>query len=142
MTNQNIKALSLKQPFASLIVNWTKKIELRTWNTNYRWRFRVHASLAPYTKKDYMWLKYDEKMNWVIVWLAELIDVKKYKNKEEYQADMKLHCATDPSWFHEPLYWFIIWKTIKISPVKCKWSLNFFAPSIDLDAEKFIIYGE
>jgi hypothetical protein len=39
-----MKALSIKQPWASLIIEGTKKIENRTWKTNYRGRILVHAS--------------------------------------------------------------------------------------------------
>lgn len=43
-TETNIKALAIKQPWAWLIVNGYKDIENRTWNTNYRGTFFVHAS--------------------------------------------------------------------------------------------------
>lgn len=42
-----MKALSIKQPFASLIVLGIKDIENRTWYTNYRGRIYVHASAKP-----------------------------------------------------------------------------------------------
>ena len=39
-----MKALSLKQPFAELVVEGKKKIELRNWNTKFRGDFFIHAS--------------------------------------------------------------------------------------------------
>ena len=39
-----MKAISLKQPWASLIVSGRKTIELRTWNTKFRGEFYIHAS--------------------------------------------------------------------------------------------------
>jgi hypothetical protein len=39
-----MKAVSLWQPWASLIVAGTKKIETRSWNTNIRGRVAIHAS--------------------------------------------------------------------------------------------------
>jgi len=42
-----MKALSLKQPFAELIVSGKKTIELRNWNTKFRGKFLVHASKVP-----------------------------------------------------------------------------------------------
>lgn len=39
-----MKALSIRQPWAWLIVNGHKDIENRTWHTKYRGRFLVHAS--------------------------------------------------------------------------------------------------
>ncbi len=39
-----MKALSIKQPWASLIVEGIKDVENRTWRTNFRGRIYVHAS--------------------------------------------------------------------------------------------------
>jgi hypothetical protein len=39
-----MKALSIKQPWADLIVSGHKDIENRTWRTNFRGRVYVHAS--------------------------------------------------------------------------------------------------
>jgi hypothetical protein len=38
------KCLSLKQPYADLLVSGKKTIEIRTWNTKFRGEFLVHAS--------------------------------------------------------------------------------------------------
>ncbi|HTV55212.1 MAG TPA: ASCH domain-containing protein, partial [Terriglobia bacterium] len=40
-----MKALSIRQPWAWLIVNGFKPIENRSWNTNFRGRILIHASL-------------------------------------------------------------------------------------------------
>ena len=39
-----MKCLSLRQPFAKLIISGKKTIELRKWNTKFRGEFLVHAS--------------------------------------------------------------------------------------------------
>ena len=39
-----MKCLSLKQPFADLLVSGKKTIELRKWNTKFRGKFLIHAS--------------------------------------------------------------------------------------------------
>ena len=39
-----MKCLSVCQPFAELIVQGKKTIELRKWNTNFRGEFLVHAA--------------------------------------------------------------------------------------------------
>lgn len=41
-----MKALTIKQPFASLIINEYKKYEFRTWKTNYRGKIYIHAGLG------------------------------------------------------------------------------------------------
>ena len=48
-----MKALSIRQPWAWLIVNGWKNIENREWPTNFRGRFLVHASKTM-TRDDYM----------------------------------------------------------------------------------------
>ncbi|OPC36171.1 ASCH domain-containing protein [Elizabethkingia miricola] len=44
MKNKVQKALSIKQPWASLIAEGIKDIENRTWKTNFRGRIFIHAS--------------------------------------------------------------------------------------------------
>jgi ASCH domain len=43
------KALSVRQPFADLIVRGLKPIENRTWRTNYRGLVYIHAGMRPHT---------------------------------------------------------------------------------------------
>lgn len=47
-----MKVLSIKEPFASLVCLGKKKIETRSWKTNYRGRIYVHASLKKVVVKD------------------------------------------------------------------------------------------
>lgn len=44
-----IKAISLKEPWASLILNGKKTIETRVWKTNYRGKLLICASKSPKT---------------------------------------------------------------------------------------------
>lgn len=46
-----MKAITIKQPWASLIVSGVKDIENRTWNTHFRGRILVHASLDNILKR-------------------------------------------------------------------------------------------
>jgi hypothetical protein len=48
-----VKALSIRQPWAWLIIHAGKNIENRTWATNYRGRILVHASKGM-TLSEYM----------------------------------------------------------------------------------------
>jgi len=41
-----MKALTIKQPWASLIVNNYKTYEFRSWKTNYRGKILIHAGLT------------------------------------------------------------------------------------------------
>ena len=41
-----MKAITIKQPWASLIINEYKKYEFRSWKTNYRGKILIHAGLS------------------------------------------------------------------------------------------------
>ena len=47
-----MKVLSIKEPFASLVCNGIKKIETRSWKTNYKGELYIHASLSKNDVKD------------------------------------------------------------------------------------------
>ena len=40
----NMKALTIKEPWATLIISGYKKYEFRSWKTNYRGEIFIHAS--------------------------------------------------------------------------------------------------
>lgn len=88
-----MKALSLKQPFAELIVSGKKKIELRKWNTKFRGEFLVHASKIP-DKRAMERFGFKELPCGFIVGKVKLVDVKKYDNEEEHKKDKDLHLAS------------------------------------------------
>lgn len=48
-----MKAVTIKQPFASLIVHGIKKFEYRTWRTKYRGDILIHAGAS--TVKDQLY---------------------------------------------------------------------------------------
>lgn len=63
-----MKALSIKQPWASLIAHGIKDVENRTWRTKFRGRIYIHASMSPafigsYKGKIPLWdnLSWDKK---------------------------------------------------------------------------------
>ena len=88
-----MKALSLKQPWAELVVPGRKTIELRNWNTKFRGEFLVHASLNP-NKDAVARLGFTDLPLGCIVGKATLVDVKQYKSKEEFASDQNKHFAT------------------------------------------------
>ena len=47
MERENMKAISIKEPWASLIHNGSKTIETRTWGTKYRGKILLCASKSP-----------------------------------------------------------------------------------------------
>ncbi|PJE81808.1 ACP synthase [Candidatus Pacearchaeota archaeon CG10_big_fil_rev_8_21_14_0_10_32_42] len=122
-----MKALSLKQPFAELVVSGKKTIELRKWKTNFRGQFFVHASKIP-DEKSMKKLGFQNLPTGVIVGTAKLIDVKEYKNESEYQKDRNKHLANS-SWGK---YGFILKNFKRIKPIPAKGKLNFWESGIKL----------
>lgn len=47
----NIKVLTIREPFATLIKNNIKHIETRSWKTNYRGEIYIHTSIAQIKKE-------------------------------------------------------------------------------------------
>ena len=128
-----MKCLSVSQPFANLIVQGKKTIELRKWNTNFRGEFFVHAPLKIRTK-DCKRLKINEELvTGAIIGKVELIDVKKYNSKKEIISDKKFHFADKE--FQNNIYGFLLKnpKFFRI-PIPCKGKLGFF--DIDVHQKK------
>ncbi len=121
-----MKALSLKQPYAELVVSGRKSIELRKWNTKFRGEFFIHASKTP--DAESMRLFGFEKLPLGgIVGKAAIINVKHYKNKDEFSQDARLHLASS-TWGD---YGFVLRKAIRVPFKPCKGKLNFW----DFDEE-------
>jgi ASCH domain len=89
------KCLSLRQPYAELIISGRKTIELRNWNTRFKREFLVHASKA-IDKEACKLCNIDifSLMIVAIVGSAVLYDVKLYQSKKEFVADQSKHFAT------------------------------------------------
>jgi hypothetical protein len=119
-----MKALSLKQPWAELVVSGKKTIELRNWNTGFRGEFLVHASKVP-DQKAMEHLGFKDLPTGCIVGKATLVDVKLYKDKKEFEADYNKHFAT-PGWYDETAKGFILANAVRVKPKPCKGMLNFF----------------
>ena len=117
-----MKALSIKQPFAELILQGRKKIELRKWNTKFRGRFLIHASKT-LDKKAMERFGFNGLPVGCILGSVELVEVKKYNNEEEHLKDKGLHLAST--------YWgnhgFVLINPKRLgTPVACKGKLNFW----------------
>lgn len=118
-----MKALSIKQPYAELILQGKKKIELRKWNTKYRGEFYVHSSKTPdENAMKKFGFKENELPNGFILGSVELIDVKEYKNDNEHKKDSDLHLASSV-WGR---YGFILKNPKRIKPIPAKGQLGFW----------------
>ena len=120
-----MKCLSVSQPFAALIIQGKKTIELRRWNTNFRGEFLIHSPIK-IRADDAKRLKISKKfVTGAIIGKAEIYDVKKYNSKSEVNSDYKKHFASKN--FHDRRYGFLI-KNAKVFriPIPCKGKLGFF----------------
>ena len=116
-----MKALSLKQPFAELIVSGKKTIELRNWNPKFRGEFLIHASKIP-DKKAMKEFGFNELPLGKIIGKAKLIEVKKYDDEKEHKKDKNKHLAND-SWGN---YGFVLENPQRIKPINAKGMLGFW----------------
>ena len=126
-----MKCLSVCQPFAELIVQGKKTIELRKWNTKFRGEFLVHAP-QKIRIDDCKRLKMKDTLTTgAIIGKVELVDVKKYENKSELKLDSKKHLAQHDK--SDNKYGFILQnpKQLKV-PIPCNGQLNFFEFKPDL----------
>ena len=81
-----MKALTIKQPWASLIIEGYKKYEFRSWKTNYRGKVLIHAG-ASVDKKDmerfsHLNLKYPSKRIIAEVEIEDCLELTDKLNQE------------------------------------------------------------
>ena len=120
------KCLSLKQPYAELVVTGKKTIELRTWNTKFRGEFLVHAS-QKMDKEACERNKIDpgSLIIGAIIGKGYLYDVKFYDSKKSFIHDRKKHLADIEHFDHN--YGFMIKDAQKFKkPIIIPGKLGFF----------------
>ena len=130
-----MKCLSVSQPFASLIVQGKKIIDLRRWNTNFRGEFLIHAPQKLRTE-DCKRLKINPKtlVLGAIIGKAEIYDVKKYSSKAEIISDSKKHLASKK--YQNSKYGFCLKNAISFRvPIPAKGQLGFF--EVNIKPKKF-----
>ncbi|MDE1814138.1 MAG: ASCH domain-containing protein [Thaumarchaeota archaeon] len=125
-----MKCLSVSQPYADLIINGKKTIELRTWNTKFRGEFLIHA---PIKIKDNVCKKLgidrSSLRTGVIIGKAEIYDVKSYESIKALKEDYNKHFATEEFLRHK--YGFLLRKPQALRvPIPYKGSLGFFEVKI------------
>lgn len=116
-----MKTLSIKQPFAELILQGRKKIELRKWNTNFRGEFLIHASKIP-DEQAMRKFGFKNLSCGYIIGKIRLVDVKIYKTEEEHNKDKNLHLASS-IWGN---YGFVLENPERIEKIPCKGNLGFW----------------
>ncbi|MCK4783342.1 MAG: ASCH domain-containing protein [Desulfobacteraceae bacterium] len=113
-----MKALSIKQPYASLIAIGKKTIETRTWATNYRGKLLIVSSKKPVEKG----IQYSGLFNMglrfgMAIAVVNLIDCRHMKSGDTKKA----RCPYCPE-----LYSWVLSSVKKIEPFPVKGQLRLF----------------
>ena len=116
-----MKVLSLKQPFAELVVSGRKTIELRKWNTKFCGEFLIHASKSS-DKEAMKKFGFEDLPCGFIVGKVKLIDVKRYNSDEEFEKDKNKHLA-NKNWGE---FGFILCEAERLTPISAKGKLGFW----------------
>ena len=126
-----MKALSMKQPVPELILNKKRTIETRTWKSDFRGEFLIHASnnfMDSMIEK--FKLEKERLVTGAIVGKAEITGLKVYNTLEEFNKDLDKHLLAEPKKL--PTYGYILENIEKLqNPIKIKGKLNFFEVNLD-----------
>ena len=122
------------QPFAELILQNRKTIELRKWKTKFRGEFLIHASKKESLEAMKKFGFSRELPTGQIVGKAFLEDIKEYKSVEEFNRDKDKHLASK----EYGKFGFILKNPERIKPISIKGKLHFW--DFDGKIEKAVFY--
>src|SRR5262249_4918599 len=112
-------ALSIKQPWAALLVHGHKAIEVRRWPTARRGRILIHAARVPDERAE-AWARVPDELQEAtrlvggIIGAGDLTECRTYRTVEAFTADQGRH-LNDPTWFQPPvLYGFVFAKLVTL----------------------------
>jgi hypothetical protein len=115
-----IYALSLKQPWAALLVSAVKSIEVRRWPTARRGRILIHAARIP-DERPQAWahvppeLAAQARQLGGIVGAAELDSCAAYRSLEAFVADREQH-LNEPDWYEPPVLYGFRFRAPEVLP--------------------------
>jgi hypothetical protein len=127
-------ALSLKQPWAALVVQGLKSVEVRRWATRIRGHIYIHAARIPDPRPEVWQLvtgaSHDlTRLRCGIIGRAELIDCRKYDDPAAFGWDQRKHW-NDPAWFAGPVMYGFVFGRCAILPFRpCPGWFRFFKPN-------------
>lgn len=125
-------ALSLRQPWAALLVHGLKTIEVRRWATERRGLILVHASRSVDERRE-VWNALPEaavgaaELRGGIIGAAELVDCVAYHSRAAFKSDRKKHWNR-PEWFCEPVLYGFVLRNPRLLPFRrCPGWFKFFS---------------
>ncbi len=115
-------ALSVKQPWAALIVAGLKTMEIRRWRTGRRGPILIHAAREPDHRPE-AWRQVPEE--WLplsqlrggLIGSVELTDCVTYSDLSAFLTDRHRH-LNEPDWFEPPLLYGFALKSPRIEPFR------------------------
>lgn len=116
MSTRKEYALSLKQPWAALLVHGLKTIEIRRWPTARRGRVLIHASSVKDERPE-GWallrsaLLDEEQQLGGIVGAGEITGCVTYRSLEDFVSDQEKH-RNEPSWFEGPVVYGFVFANV------------------------------
>lgn len=124
-------ALSIKQPWATLVVYGIKTIEIRPWSTKRRGTIYIHTGRDPDPRDEGWNLVPDELREFTeyrrgIIGQVNLIDCLTYDTDELFRRDLAKH-LNEPHWFTPPkMHGLLFAKAEPVSFESCAGNLRFF----------------
>ena len=115
-------ALSLKQPWATLLVYGRKTVEVRSWATRQRGRVLIHAARVPDARPEAWRLVPPELAEAVllrggIIGAGDLTQCIAYRTPQAFTADQARH-LNDPSWFEPPRLYGFVFNNLTVLPFR------------------------
>jgi hypothetical protein len=119
---KGLYAISLKQPWAALLVHGRKTIEVRRWPTARRGRVLIHASRVSDDRPEaWQWvppeLEASARLVGGIVGAAELIGCHAYRTRERFLADQPRH-LNDAAWYQGTVLYGFTFKNPAVLPFR------------------------
>ena len=134
-------ALSLKQPWAALLVHGLKTVEVRSWPTDRRGRILIHAARHPDERPE-AWahvppgLEAAARQAGGIIGAGDLVACLSYRTVEEFARDRDRHLNA-PAWFRPPvLYGFSFTNLCALPFRRYPGWMRFFAVELPEQAEQ------
>ena len=120
-----MKAVSIKEPFASLISRGIKSIETRSWKTNYRGKILIHSSLTKQEVRENIKHLVDfELIRGYILCEAELVDciymTEEFIEKLKKENNTEYLCGR----YEVGRYAWVLKNVKKLDPIKVKGQLG------------------
>ena len=124
-------ALSVKQPWAALLVHGLKTIEVRRWPTARRGLVYIHAARVPDERPE-GWarlpahLQETAALRGGLIGAARLVDCKPYRTGDRFAADQHLH-LNEPGWYEGPVLFGFTFAEPQVQPFRrCPGWFRFF----------------